>query len=316
LGGNGESQAPNPRAHDWQLAVDYRYLHADQFYFGTSRSTPPPEFFGQPIFITIHTLNFNVSYAATNRLSLRLTVPITDGSQSRFYKDTVRHEFRAGGLGDIALVGTAWLGVPRTHADGNLALGLGVKLPTGNDKSPGRAYNADGSSVPQAVDQSIQQGDGGWGVILETEAFRRVARRAYAYFTGSYLLSPGDQSDVVRQQAPLVYYSISDVYTGRLGMNYVLAPGRGLSVGMGGRIDGIPYHDLIGRNDGFRRPGYAVFIEPRVTLGRGAGTLSLSAPVRVAQRLAKHQQVMNSGGTLGAGDLARVVFFIGYGRRL
>src|SRR2546428_10299176 len=36
------------------------------------------------------------------------------------------------------------------------------------------------------------------------------------------------------------------------------------------RSDGIPYHDLIGGGDeGFRRPGHVMFLDPGVALTRG-----------------------------------------------
>jgi hypothetical protein len=318
LGGQGEGQSGDLRAHEWQVALDYRYLHADQFFFGTQRSTPPPAFFGQPLIITIHSANVNLTYAATDRFSLRLTVPVSQGSQSRFYADTARHVVHAGGIGDVGLVGTAWLLNSRTHTSANVALGLGVKVPTGSNKITDDYFLADGSSVQHSVDQSVELGDGGWGIILQGQAFRRVAPRAFAYFTGSYLVSPRNQTEIVR--APVgrdtsVHYSVSDVYTGRLGVSYAILPEQGLTVGLGGRIDGIPYHDLIGKSDGFRRPGYAVFIDPGVALARGRSTFMFSAPIRVAQRLATYQMAMNSGGTIGAGDLAAVLIFVGYARR-
>jgi len=129
LGGHGESQSKGLRAHDWQIAVDYRYLHADRFYFG-SQATTPPQFFGQPLIINVHSANINVTYAATDRVSLRLTVPVSNGTQSRFYLDSARHVARAGGIGDIGLVGTTWLLDPGAHTKANVALGVGVKIPT------------------------------------------------------------------------------------------------------------------------------------------------------------------------------------------
>src|SRR2546422_10490178 len=74
----------------------------------------------------------NVTYAAPDRFGLRLTVPVSYGPQSRFYTDTARHVVHAGGIGDVSLVSTAWLLNPRTHVKGNLAVGAGVKMPTGN----------------------------------------------------------------------------------------------------------------------------------------------------------------------------------------
>ena len=316
MGGHGESQSTDLRAHEWQVAVDYRYLHADQFFFGTQQTTPPAGFFGQPLIINIHSANINVTYAASDRFNLRMTVPVSYGSQSRFHADTARHVVHAGGIGDISLVGTAWLLNPSTHTKGNLAFGAGVKMPTGNNKYADNFFVANGSSVQWPVDQSIELGDGGWGVIVQGQAFRQVAPRAVAYFTGSYLVSPRNQTDVVRTPVgkdSAVHFSVADVYTGRLGVSYGL-PEQRLSVSLGARIDGIPYHDLIGKSDGFRRPGYVVFVDPGVSIERGRSTFTFSTPVRVAQRLAQRQMV-KPGGSIGAGDLAKVLVFVGYARR-
>jgi hypothetical protein len=314
LGGHGESQSTDLRAHEWQVAVDYRYLHADRFFIGSQAATPPAQFFGQPLIISIHSVNINVTYAATDRFSLRLTVPISRGSQSRFYPDTVRHVARAGGIGDIGLVGTAWLRNPTAHTTGNLALGVGMKIPTGNYKVTEPYFLADGSSVQHPVDQSIELGDGGWGVILQGQAFRQIDSRAFAYFTGSYLVSPRNHTGVTRAPAgqpnSTVRISVPDVYTGRLGIAYGVLRQQGLSISLGGRVDGIPYHDLIGSSDGFRRPGHIVFVEPGITLARGPNTLTFNAPIRVAARLAKPLSA-----TVGSGDLAGVLIFVAYSRR-
>ncbi len=319
MGGHGEAQSTDLRAHEWQVALDYRYLHADQFFFGGQATTPPQQFFGQPLFIYVHSVNLNVTYATSDRFSLRLTVPVSYGSQSRFYQDSARHVARAGGIGDIGLVGNAWLLDPATHAKANLALGAGVKIPTGNNEFTATHFLKGGGSLQFPVDQAIELGDGGWGVILQGQAFRQVAPRTFAYFTGSYLLSPRDQTDVMRappgEMNSTVHISVPDVYTGRLGVSYGLAPEQGLSVSLGGRVDGIPYHDLIGKSDGFRRPGYIVFVDPGVALERGQGTFTLSTPIRVAAHLATASQSKLSGGTIGAGDLAGVLFFVGYARR-
>jgi len=318
LGGHGESQSTDLRAHEWQVAVDYRYLHADRFYVGSQQTTPGAQFFGQPLIINIHSANVNVTYAASDRVSMRLTVPVSYGSQSRFYADTARHIVRAGGIGDMGLVGTAWLLNSRTHPKGNVALGAGVKIPTGNDKFADAYFLANGSSVQFPVDQSVELGDGGWGVIVQGQAFREVAPRAFAYFTGSYLVSPRNQTDVVRaptSPGSAVHISVPDVYTGRLGLSYGLLPERGLSVSLGGRVDGIPYHDLIGKSDGFRRPSVIVFLDPAVGLERGPNTFTFSSPIRVFARLASANLLTGPGGSIGSGDLAGVLMFVGYSRR-
>jgi len=147
FGGHGESQSTDLRVHEWQVAVDYRYLHADRYYVGSQQTTPGHNSSARPLIINVQSANFNVTYAASDRVSVRLTVPVSYGSQSRFYADTARHVARAGGIGDIGLVGTAWLLNPRTHPKGNVALGAGVKAPTGNYRFTDRFFLANGSSV-------------------------------------------------------------------------------------------------------------------------------------------------------------------------
>ena len=314
MGGQGEGQSGDLRAHEWQLGLDYRYLHADHFFIGSKSVTPPAGFFGQPLIINIHSFNVNVTYGLSDRVSLRVTVPISQGSNSRFYPDTARHVAHAGGIGDIGLIGSAWLWNPQSPRKGNISLGAGLKLPTGTHRAPDDFFLADGSVVQFPVDQSIELGDGGWGIILQGQAFRRVGPRGFAYATASYLISPRNQSDVTRSPAgqpnSTVLVSVADVYTGRVGMFYNVLPEHGVSASLGARIDGIPYHDLIGGSDGFRRPGYIIFVDPGATLSRGPNAITVNAPVRSIVQLSK---ILTP--TIGAGDLAKVLFFVGYTRR-
>ena len=314
MGGQGEAQSGDLRAHEWQLAVDYRYLHADHFFIGDKSVTPPAVYFGQPLIINIHSVNVNLTYGLSDRVSLRVTMPISQGSNSRFYPDTARHVAHAGGIGDLGLLGSVWLRNPRTQTKGNLALGAGIKMPTGNHHLADDYFLANGSVVQHPVDQSIELGDGGWGIILQGQAFRRVGSRGFAYATASYLLSPRNQTDVTRAPAgepnATVRISVPDVYTGRVGLLYSVLPQQGVSASLGARIDGIPRHDVIGSSDGFRRPGYIVFVDPGVTLSRGPNAITVNTPVRSIVRLSK-----TLTPTIGAGDLAKVLFFVGYTRR-
>lgn len=312
MGGHGEYSSTGLLAGDWQLAADYRYFHTDQAFFGTERDTQ-----SRPLIIDLQSVNLNATYAVTDRMSVRLTVPVSHGSQSRLYGDSIRHVVRAGGIGDVSVVASTWLANPLTHLAANLAVGVGLKAPTARYEIQRPYYLPDSSSVPFGVDQSVEPGDGGWGIILQGQAFARITRRLYAYFTGAYLLTPGDQTDATRapagQKNSDVHYSVADVYTGRLGVSYSLS--HGLSMSLGGRVDGIPYHDLIGKSHGFRRPAFVALVDPGVTLERGQSSIAIGIPVRVAQRLATRTMVQGSHGTIGGGDLAKVLFFVSYARR-
>src|SRR5438105_13557137 len=102
---------------------------------------------------------------------------------------------------------------------------MGVKPPTVTNNCAGDFFRANGSSIQYAVDQSIQPGDGGWGVILQMQAYRRLFARAFAYVAGAYLVSPRALSDVSRPPPNTsVYWSVPDVYSGRVGLMYGLLP--------------------------------------------------------------------------------------------
>jgi hypothetical protein len=47
-------------------------------------------------------------------------------------------------------------------------------------------------------------------------------------------------------------------------VGYTFLPKLGLTVTLGGRLEGAPPNDLIGSSGGRRRPGYAVSIEPGI----------------------------------------------------
>src|SRR2546425_8671966 len=131
----------------------------------------------QPLIIDLHSVDVTASYALTDRFSVSLTVPFVAGMQSRFYADSARHAVTAFGLGDVSLVGSTWLLDPHNRS-GNIALGLGVKAATGTHKSTDAYFLKGGTSIQYPVDQSIQPGDGGWGVILQLQAYRRAFRRS------------------------------------------------------------------------------------------------------------------------------------------
>src|SRR6266446_1203103 len=309
LGGQGELQMTDLGAHGWRIALGYRHLHADQLFVGTQLVAT-----NQPLIINLHSVDVTASYAVTDRFSVSVTVPFVSGTQSRFYADSARHAVTAFGLGDVSLVGSTWLLDPHNRS-GNVALGLGVKAATGTHKSTDAYFLKGGTSIQYPVDQSIQPGDGGWGVILQLQAYRRAFHNGIAYITGSYLINPRRLNDVAKDPGGTVYWSVPDVYSARLGLAYAVWPDKGVSISLGGRIDGQPVRDLINGGDaGFRRPGYSVALDPSVSLTSGRNQVTLSAPIRLgANRQASVFDAQT--GKHGGGDFASSLVFLSYSRR-
>jgi hypothetical protein len=163
--------------------VAYRRLSADQWFVGSDvREAAAP--FVQPLLLNIKSLDATVSYGVTDQFSLTLTLPFSRGTHSRFYTDGSRHQVTASGLGDVSLVGNMWLRNPAKHPDGNVALGLGLKTPSGDNGVIDDVFLANGPPTPVTVDQSIQLGDGGLGVILQAQTFQKLFNRTSGYFYG------------------------------------------------------------------------------------------------------------------------------------
>lgn len=300
------------KKHQWQVDVAYRHLYADKWYVGTElREAAAP--FHHPLYLNIHSVDLGVEYGVTNKLNMVLTLPFSYGTHSRFYQDMVRHEVSSSGLGDISVVGNFWLRDPGKASVGNVAFGLGVKTPTGSNTVARQVSLTNGQVIRPPVDQSIQLGDGGWGVIGQVQAFRQIYRRLSGYTYEWYLLSPKEMTNV---PSPIkgVTLSVPDVYSARVGASYAVAPKQGFSLSFGTRVDGIRVKDLVGGNQGFRRPGYTLYLEPGLAMGRGLSTFTVSVPFRIHQDF-KRGPVDVENSFPGGGDLANTLVLAGYSVR-
>jgi hypothetical protein len=220
---------------------------------------------------------------------------------------------QAAGLGDVSAVGTYWLWDPKRRSEGNVSIGLGMKSLSGDNAVSGNWYFQNGTVGRRAVDQAVQLGDGGWGVLVQTQMYRRVYKSLYAFGLGLYLLTPRDTTNVISPY-PGLPLSVPDIYSIRVGGAAAIAGVRGLSANLGIRLDGIPVSDLIGGSSGFRRPGYSLYFDPGVSYARGRNTFTLDIPVMV------HQDFMKSAVDVqlnrpGGGDLAKYLLIAQYSVR-
>jgi hypothetical protein len=312
LGGQGEAYQ---RGGEWQLTVAYRRLVSNEWFIGTRESSAQAPGGQAPVF-RIHTFVADAAYAFGDRYRVRLSVPVSVGSLTRMWADGVQHEQTATGIGDVSVMGEAWLLEPRTHESGNVSLGIGVKAPTGNHKIGSQFYTATGA-VEYPADQTIQPGDGGWGLLLQGQAFREIASRVNAYASGYYMVSPKSQSDVRQAPGSTPFWSVPDVYSARIGAAFDVLPEQGLTLSLGGRMDGIPVRDLLGGGDDstIKRSALVMFADPGLSLTRGRGTLTASVPYRLHVNRQKSVLEQRTGG-LNAGGFAKYLVFLSYTHRL
>jgi len=242
-----------------------------------------------------------LTYQVTDRFSISLDEPFQYATRDTFYEHTADfvtyhgiHRMEAKGPGDLRLIGNFWLLDPKTHYQGNIGVGLGVKLPTGNYRATDLSYRSN-PPIYRPVDPAIQPGNGGTGIATQVNAFQKISNSVYAYLEGAYLMEPRDSNGTqfpagdltipgagARINHPFAYESVPDSYFGRGGIGIVLWPEYGLALTLGGRIDGVPPDDVLGSNkNGTRITGYSVYFEPGITITRGRYTFSVTGPVAV-----------------------------------
>ncbi len=300
---------------EWEAGAAYRRLTADDWFI---RDQQAPDALPGVNRFNINTLDLSLAYGVSDRLNLRLTVPLSTGINSRIHGDGIRHETSATGVGDINLVGSMWLLEPATHTSGNVSFGLGVKAPTGSNDVEGDLGLMSGEVVRHPVHPGLQLGSGGWGIQLELQAYQQLYGRLSGYAFGAYQMSPQEQGDVLfSPTAPNSTLSIYDVYHARAGLGYAAWPEQGLSMSLGVRVDGIPVRDVLGKDGGYRSPGRTTYLDPGLALARGRGVFTLSVPLRLHGEF-KPNVNDESGGPPPSGDrgdLASYLIFLGYAHR-
>jgi hypothetical protein len=246
----------------WQLTVGARHQFSFRHFVGPVEQEYRFQL-GNQVENKINLTNFDLTYQATERVSFSINVPVlfaTRRASDSPYTQSSQ------GIGDIPVGVKSWIWKPSNAKHGNIAFGVGLQFPTGLSDIKSVVNKQDGNgNVTISNDYSIQPGIGGWGIELQGEGFKTIGSKAVLYADGSYLVTPQNMNHtLVRATNPPLtqYVSISDEYLIEIGVAYPIAQVPGLSMTFGPRDEGVPAHDLIGSNDGFRRPGFAISLEP------------------------------------------------------
>lgn len=310
----------------FMATVGYRWLHSDRHFVGDEEQVHREEE-GSEVINDSNYLDLGLSYAITPRYAVNLVVPFSFNNRSQVVRSNdvqrtilQRFDTQSYGLGDLRLTGNAWIRDPQTMPKANLMLGLGVDMPTGQDDVTDTFQVYDPASRQivarnRTVDQSIQLGDGGWGIITELYGYWRILERLNAYVNGVYQFTPEEDNGVptYRSNPYEAIMSIADTYMGRAGFDYLLLPDWGLALSLGARIEGVPVYDAFGGSDWFRRPGFSVGIEPGITASRWGWTLGVTTPVAVyrnREQSVPDKQLSAATGTERHGDAAFADFLV------
>ena len=248
----------------------------------------------------VNLIDISVSYAITRRFSTTLSIPFQFATRRSSLRDervpspvdpedgrVIGHYYtEANGLGDIKLLGTMWLFDPETSPKHNVSVGLGVKFPTGEKDARDERLEFDEDTETivaelRNVDNSIQPGDGAWGIIFDLYGFREVVENVNVFAAATYIAEPETDAGVIsgNLETSDEIWSTADTYLFRAGFGYTFLPKYGLTLTLGGRMEGTPSEDIFGSSEGRRRPGFAVSIEPGLVFTKNGWFASFSAPV-------------------------------------
>ena len=308
----------------WQVATSWWYQRSDKHFVGSEHQINRDREKSQVI-NTIDLAEVGIRYNASPTWSVTLGIPYLMAERSSPIRDANRvvidrNTVAAHGVGDITFTVRRLLWKPLTHPDGNVSFGLGVKLPTGQDNVVDTARSGVNGTTQtvQTIDQSVQPGHGGLGAILDIQAFQRIHQSGFAFYGGyTYLLNPRNTNGVQTYRSAVgeEVMSVADQYLGRAGFSYGSPGWKGFGVSLGGRLEGVPVKDLIGESKGFRRPGYAVSIEPALSFSRGPHTVSLAVPVALYRNRERSVPDRLVPGRHGDAAFADYFFFLGYWRK-
>lgn len=273
----------------WQLSAGWRQSSADRSFFKSHVNHNFTHLWDPELRLSI--LDTTAAYKVNDRVSVIATMPIVMNKFSQLFPPLgvdkgQRLSWSPSGIGDISVYSQSWLLKPIDHPFCNVALGAGIKIPSGDWNVQGLLPNLNGQGyISRAVwPPSVMPGDGGTGIIIGGTAFKTFRkplrlRGQTVFASASYLCNPrdtnGTSSIVSSLGVPLapqflnrLTNSVTDSYNLQVGAS-IKIPGtwdKPRLKGLRGRLvygwQGIPTHDLIGGSNGYRQPGYTMSFAP------------------------------------------------------
>jgi hypothetical protein len=302
-----------PGKERWEVAVGYRWLPSHRHFVGTIEQKQRA-ILGTEIVNKTHIWDVSASYLISPRWSINTSIPIIKTHRAQLYNP--RGDFNVFSQGDMTFGFRTWIFRPPSEALSNIGVGVGVKLPTGRFRVAGPALNAQNQRIIATADQSIQPGDGGTGITFDIHAYTPTYFGSWLYGQGTYLANPRNTNGVSTFRArPLEStFSVTDQYLVRGGVTRLIPGLRKVAGSIGMRLEGVPIRDIIGRSDGFRRPGYSLSVDPGVMFSRGAYTVSMNLPIAVL-RNRKQSWTDKMVGIRGDAAFADYSLIMGISRR-
>ncbi len=254
----------------WIFSSNYRYFKSFR-HFREGNQEKQRVLQGSDVRNYTNFIDLSLVHVLNSRWSIGLNVPFSSTTRSSLYEHDGknRHTTSSTGLGDMRFTVYRWMIDPSKMTRGNIQIGLGIKLATGDYNYQDLFYKNDSTKVLGAVDQSIQLGDGGTGFTTEVNAYYNFSHKVSVYGNFYYLLNPREQNGTLTSRGSVpsaaniangsFVMSVPDQFMVRAGVNVRFNKA---VASLGVREEALPAKDLLGGSNGFRRPGYIISAEP------------------------------------------------------
>jgi len=312
---------------DWTTTFGVRHVYSHVHFSGPTENFSRAQL-GTEVQSKTNIDSLVFTYQLTPRISLTGTVPFLYASRRQQSQYATLH---TSGLSDVSFGAQYWLRSPRSSKAGanNAQIGLSLLTPSGNDRQNNVvATTFGGPTSTQYPDYSVQPGAGTWGMIMSWQAFQNLGANTVAFVDGNYVMtqggyhsfwtSHGGTSNGAPAPTPGMtqFDAIQDQYMVEVGASHP-APGvRGLGLTLSLRDEGVPAHNLIGNDLGFRRPGFGIALTPGIIYTRGPHMLQFSlGKVMIRDRTKSVAEEIN-GAHEGDAAFANYVWMASYTLRI
>lgn len=320
--GGNFGNSTNLMGGEFNFQTGYRYFKSFRHFRGDHEETNRVED-GTEVINHSNFLDLSLSYGITDRLYANLLIPYGWFTRSSMYEHGgnppnglgERHETSSLGVGDFRFGIGYWLFEPGKK-NFNYSLGLGLKLPTGKYDYMDTFYNQGPNkdqNIEDVVDQSIQPGDGGFGFTVDLGGYQ-VLSDNFGLSVNLYYLFNVTETNGVLTRNGRSEFSSPDQFAFRLGAYYNALSG--FNAYLGGRIEGVPSNDLIGGSEGYRRPGYAVSVEPGIRYFSHKYSFFASVPIALYRNRTQSyedKQRTETTGVYTQGDAAFADYLVSIG---
>lgn len=327
LESNGAEGGGYLQPGDWTSTIGVRHVYSHVHFSGPTENFSRAQL-GTEVQSKTNLDDLMLTYQLTPRISLTGTLPFVYASRRLQSQYATLH---TSGIGDVSFGGQYWLRRPKGEKAGtnNAQIGLSLLVPSGNDRQSNVvATTYGGPASTQYPDYSVQPGAGTWGGILSWQAFQNLGNDTIAYVDGNYVMTQGGYHSFWTSHGGTAngppaatpgmtqFDAIQDQYMIEIGASRPVPRIKGLGLTLSLRDEGVPAHNLIGNDLGFRRPGFGVALTPGFIYTRGHHMLQFSVgKVLIRDRTKSVAEEIN-GVHEGDAAFANYVWMVGYTVRL